>query len=39
MAINLTEFWYKAVKSGRTTIEGVPEKYREAVQKMLENDD
>ena len=38
MAMNLTEFWYKAVKSERITIGDVPEKYQEAVRKMLEDD-
>lgn len=39
MAMNLTEIWYKAATSGKITLEGVPEKYREAVRKLLEKDD
>lgn len=34
----MAEFWYKLVKSGRKTIDDVPEKWREIVRKMLEED-
>ena len=36
MAANLAYFWYKLVLSGAKTIEDVPEKYREEVIRMLE---
>lgn len=29
-------FWYKLVKSGAKTIDGVPEKWRDEVERMLE---
>ena len=32
----MAEFWYKMVKSGRKTIDEVPEKWREIVREMLE---
>lgn len=32
----MAEFWYKLVKSGRKTIDDVPEKWREEVRAMLE---
>lgn len=31
----MAEFWYKMVKSGRKTLEEVPEKYRDIVAEML----
>lgn len=31
----MVEFWYKMVKSGRKTLEEVPEKYRDIVAEML----
>ena len=34
----MAEFWYKLVKSGRKTIDDVPEKWREIVRQMLEED-
>ena len=34
----MAEFWYKLVKSGKKTIDEVPEKWREIVRKMLEED-
>ena len=36
---NLTTTYYRLVKSGKLTIEDVPEKYREAVKRMLENEE
>lgn len=33
----MAEFWYKLVKSGRKTIDDVPEKWRETVRAMLES--
>lgn len=35
----MAEFWYKLVKSGKKTIDEVPEKWREIVQKMLEENE
>lgn len=32
----MADFWYKLVKSGRKTIDDVPEKWREIVREMLE---
>lgn len=32
----MAEFWYKLVKSGKKTIDEVPEKWREEVERMLE---
>lgn len=32
-------FWYKLVKSGAKTIDDVPEKWREDVRRMLEEDE
>ena len=32
----MAEFWYKLVKSGRKTLEEVPERWREIVRAMLE---
>lgn len=32
----MAEFWYKLVKSGRKTLDEVPEKWREIVRAMLE---
>ena len=32
----MAEFWYKMVKSGKKTLEEVPEKWREIVRQMLE---
>lgn len=29
-------FWYKLVKSGMKTVDDVPEKWRDEVEKMLE---
>lgn len=34
----MVEMYYKLVKEGRRTIEQVPEKYREAVQALLDAD-
>lgn len=34
----MVQFWYKMVKSGKWTIERVPEKYRQAVKILLESD-
>lgn len=31
----MVEFWYKMVKSGRKTLEEVPEKYRDIVAEIL----
>ena len=35
----MAEFWYKMVKSGKKTIDDVPEKWREIVRQMLEEDE
>lgn len=35
----MAEFWYKLVKSGKKTIDEVPEKWREIVQKTLEENE
>lgn len=35
----MAEFWYKMVKSGKKTIDEVPEKWREIVREMLEEDE
>lgn len=32
----MAEFWYKLVKSGRKTLDEVPERWREIVRAMLE---
>ena len=32
----MAEFWYKLVVSGKKTLEQVPEKWRDIVEKMLE---
>lgn len=32
----MAEFWYKLVKSGKKTLDEVPEKWREEVERMLE---
>lgn len=34
----MVEMYYKLVKDGRRTIDQVPEKYREAVQALLDTD-
>lgn len=34
----MIQFYYKLVKAGKLTIDDVPEKYREQVRIMLEND-
>ncbi len=34
----MVQFYYKLVKAGKLTIDDVPEKYREQVRIMLEND-
>ena len=31
----MAEFWYKLVKSGKKTLDEVPEKWREIVREML----
>ena len=31
----MAEFWYKLVKSGKKTLDEVPEKWREEVERML----
>ena len=31
----MAEFWYKLVKSGKKTIDEVPEKWRDIVREML----
>lgn len=35
----MAEFWYKLVKAGRKTIDDVPVRWREAVERMLEEDE
>lgn len=35
----MVQFYYKLVKKGKLTIEEVPEKYREQVKLLLEQDD
>lgn len=35
----MAEFWYRLVKNGVKTIDDVPEKWREEVERMLEEDD
>ena len=32
----MAKFWYKLVKSGAKTIDEVPEKWRDEVERMLE---
>ena len=32
----MAEFWYKLVVSGKKTLDQVPEKWRDIVEKMLE---
>ena len=32
----MAEFWYKLVKSGKKTLDEVPEKWRDEVERMLE---
>ena len=34
----MVQFYYKLVKAGKLTIDNVPEKYREQVRIMLENE-
>ena len=34
----MVQFYYKLVKAGKLTIDDVPEKYREQVRIMLENE-
>lgn len=34
----MAQFYYKLVKAGKLTIDEVPEKYREAVRKLLEKE-
>lgn len=34
----MVQFYYKLVKAGKLMIDDVPEKYREQVRIMLEND-
>ena len=34
----MAEFWYKLVISGKKTIDQVPEKWREIVRKMIEDE-
>ena len=34
----MAEFWYRLVKSGMKTIDDVPDKWREEVERMLEDD-
>ena len=34
----MAKFYYLQVKMGRITIEDVPERYRDKVKEMLEND-
>ncbi len=35
----MVQFWYKLVKAGKKTIDEVPDKYREQVRQMLEEDE
>ena len=35
----MVQFYYKLVKKGKITIDEVPEKYREQVRLLLEQDD
>lgn len=35
----MAEFWYKMVKNGIKTIDQVPEKWREIVRQMLEDEE
>lgn len=35
----MVQFYYKLVKKGKLTIEEVPEKYREQVRLLLEQDE
>lgn len=35
----MAQFYYKLVKAGKLTIDEVPEKYREAVRKLLEKEE
>lgn len=34
----IVQFWYKLVRYGAKTIDDVPEKWRDAVQELLDND-
>ena len=33
----MAEFWYKLIKSGKKTIDDVPEKWRAEVEEMLKD--
>ena len=35
----MAQFYYKLVKAGKITIDVVPEKYREAVRKLLDKEE
>ena len=35
----MAQFYYKLVKAGKITIDEVPEKYREAVRKLLDKEE
>lgn len=35
----MAQFYYKLVKAGKLTIDEVPEKYREAVRKLLDKEE
>lgn len=35
----IVQFWYKLVKCGAKNIDDVPEKWRDAVRELLEEDD
>lgn len=35
----MAKIYYRAIKAGKRTLESVPERWREAVKKMLEADE
>lgn len=35
----MSQFYFKLVKAGKLTIDEVPEKYREAVRKLLDKEE